>query len=69
LVDIAFFDANDSPRQMKLSNFAQNESEFDDSYGGVGDIVPFYDCIEAEGEQDYDEDGMIPEYFGKEKEE
>jgi hypothetical protein len=66
-VDIAFFDANDSPSQMKLSNFAQNESGFDDGYDSDGDIGPFYDCIEAEGEQDYNEDGMIPEYFGKEK--
>jgi hypothetical protein len=64
LVNIAFFDADDSPRQMNLSNFAQNEPGLDDGYDSEGDIGPFYDCIKAEGKQDYDEDGSIPEYFG-----
>lgn len=45
-----------SPREINLSRIATLEKDFNSGYDSDGEIGPFYDCIEFEGDQDFDED-------------
>ena len=49
----------ESPRRRNLNNLLSNEKKFEEGYDSDGDIGPFFDCIEYEGEQDFDEDDLF----------
>ena len=51
-----------SPDCRNLTNFLDDNAQ-DYWYDSYGEIVPFYDALEEEGEQYYDEDNMIPERY------
>ena len=44
-------------------NNLRDENAHDDGYGSDGEIGPFYDDLEEEGEKYYDEDNKIPERY------
>ena len=50
-----------SPERKKIARV--NESRFEQGYDSDGDIGPFYDAIDSEGEQDYDDDEEIKEGY------
>ena len=47
------------PRQRDLSSISTREQDFENGYDSNGNIGPFYDCIDEEGKQDYDEDNDL----------
>ena len=47
-----------SPDQRDLSKLIEMEDKFDDGYDSDGAIGPFWECLEEEGLQDYDEEEM-----------
>ena len=49
-----------SPKQIQLPSFNFHEDDLDNGYDTDGQIGPFNDCIELEGEQDFEEDSNIP---------
>ena len=55
-----------SPARPNLTIFWEDDAQ-DDGYDSDGKIGPFYDALEEEGEQYYDEEDMIPErYYNQE---
>ena len=47
-----------SPKRKDLVLMSSREEKFDDGYDTDGQAGPFFDCIQEEGEQDFDEDAL-----------
>ena len=45
-----------SPQQRKLENFDSIEEDCTGGYNSDGELGPFFDANEEEGEKDFDED-------------
>ena len=52
----------ESPSRRKLHHFHCNLGD-EGGYDSDGAVGPFYDAVEGEGEQDFDEDVIIPERY------
>ena len=50
-----------SPQRRDFSVLIRNEERFDDGYDTDGDIGPFFDAVQYEGEQQFDEEA-VPEF-------
>ena len=48
-----------SPGERDLRSLYEYEDRFDNGYDSDGRIGPFWECLEDEGEQDYDEDDLV----------
>ena len=51
-----------SPARLNLTNFWDNNAQYD-GYDSDGEIGPFYNALEEEGEKYYDEDDTITERY------
>ncbi len=51
-----------SPQRKKIARV--NGTRFEPGYDSDGEIGPFFDAIESEGEQDYDDDVELQEDGG-----
>ena len=51
-----------SPARRNLTNFGDDDAQ-DNGYDNDGEIGPFYDALEEDGEKYYDEDNTIPERY------
>ena len=47
-----------SPHRKTLNDFRNNESKFEDGYDSDGAAGPFFDCLEEEGDQIYEEEDL-----------
>ena len=47
-----------SPHRKSLNDFRKNESKFEDGYDSDGAAGPFFDCLEEEGDQIFDEEDL-----------
>ena len=48
-----------SPRQRSVKIWEEDEKKYDDGYDSDGEQGPFFDTINIEGEQDFDEDKVL----------